>query len=215
MDLWAGAGAGAGTGVLVVVLIAGELKRRGSSVLLCWQQAGVVLGNVALWLAMSIRFLGSLPGWQATLVTFTFGVFSSLCLMLSVIDVKTHLLPDRFVLPAVGCALGGLGLLSLVLGQGWGPIARTLGAAALSYAAMFILSWLGGLGYGDVKLSIILGAFTGWLGWSVVGSAVLLSFISSGLFALVLVLLKRATAKTSIAFGPWLCLGALGAILLS
>ena len=128
---------------------------------------------------------------------------------LTAIDVGTHRLPDRIVLPALAGAL----LLALVgalfarmggrlLGALWGLL--LLGGF---YALLRALS-RGGLGGGDVKLAGLVGLVLGWHGWTalVVGAAA--AFVLGAGYALGLVLLRRATRTTRIAFGPWMIVGA-------
>jgi len=68
-----------------------------------------------------------------------------------------------------------------------------------------------GLGMGDVKLALLLGAA---LGTDVVG-AVLLGTVAAAVFGLVLMVRNGAEArKRAIAFGPFLALGGLIALLL-
>jgi len=88
-------------------------------------------------------------------------------------------------------------------------------AAAAGTAGFFFVTLLispPGLGMGDVKLGLLLGAA---LGTNVVG-AVLIGTVAAAIFGGVLVLRGGAQArKTAIAFGPFLALGGIVALLLS
>jgi leader peptidase (prepilin peptidase)/N-methyltransferase len=63
-----------------------------------------------------------------------------------------------------------------------------------------------------VKLAAVIGLVLAWHGWwtLLLGSAV--AFLLGALFALVLMILRRANRSTRIAFGPWMILGAILAI---
>jgi leader peptidase (prepilin peptidase)/N-methyltransferase len=71
----------------------------------------------------------------------------------------------------------------------------------------------GDLGGGDVRLALLLGLYTGWLSLEHVAIAVVAGFAAAGLFALVLIVLRRASRRTHIALGPFLIAGALLVVL--
>jgi leader peptidase (prepilin peptidase)/N-methyltransferase len=61
-----------------------------------------------------------------------------------------------------------------------------------------------GMGFGDVKFSLIMGVLLGLKGGLV---ALYLAFITGGIVGLILVLLKKKKLKSKIAFGPFLAIG--------
>jgi leader peptidase (prepilin peptidase)/N-methyltransferase len=61
-----------------------------------------------------------------------------------------------------------------------------------------------GMGLGDVKLALPLGMLLGWPGALV---WLFLSFLTGGLFAILLLVLRKASFGKKIAFGPFLILG--------
>jgi leader peptidase (prepilin peptidase)/N-methyltransferase len=146
----------------------------------------------------------SLPAWTALCVAGTW---------LAWIDWRTRLLPKRLVLPTyavVGVALLTGGLVSgdtdalIRAGVGW---LATFGV----YAGLWLLHPRG-LGYGDVRLSGVLGMTLGWIGWSalLVGAyaGFLLGAVIGGLLAL-----ARVVDRRGYPFGPFMLAGAwLGAV---
>jgi leader peptidase (prepilin peptidase)/N-methyltransferase len=62
----------------------------------------------------------------------------------------------------------------------------------------------GGMGGGDIKLAAMIGVFTGLQG-SI--TAFVMSSLAGGLWALSLLITKKADRKTAIKFGPFLALG--------
>jgi len=127
---------------------------------------------------------------------------------LTVLDVSTHRLPDRIVLPALAGALL-LALAGALFSTMGGRLRGALWGMLLLcgfYAVLRALS-RGGMGGGDVKLAALLGLVLGWHGWSalVVGAAA--AFVLGAGHALALLLLRRATRSTHIAFGPWMIVG--------
>jgi leader peptidase (prepilin peptidase)/N-methyltransferase len=69
------------------------------------------------------------------------------------------------------------------------------------------------MGFGDVKLSGVLGLYLGWLGWGVWAVGLFLGFLFGGLFGVALIALRRGGRKTAVPFGPFMLLGVLVAVL--
>ena len=72
----------------------------------------------------------------------------------------------------------------------------------------------GGIGGGDVRLAPVLAMFLGWLGASNVYIGLGIGFILGGIAAGGMLVTRRASASTRIAFGPFLCIGAVAVVLL-
>ncbi|PBC69589.1 leader peptidase (prepilin peptidase)/N-methyltransferase [Streptomyces sp. TLI_235] len=130
---------------------------------------------------------------------------------LTVIDLRVRRLPDRLVLPAypVGALL--LASAAAMLGDAR-PFLRALAAAAVLFAAYALLAIIGprnGMGGGDVKLAGVLGMFLGWLGWREVLTGTALAFGLGAATGAALLVLRRATWRSSIPFGPFMLVGAL------
>ncbi|MCW2726874.1 MAG: Prepilin peptidase [Frankiales bacterium] len=135
-------------------------------------------------------------------------------LALALIDVDVKRLPDALTLPSYPVAA-----VLLAFGSAGHADAHSLVRAALGGAAMFAayfalcFAYPAGMGFGDVKLSGLLGLYAAWLGWDVWATAILLGFFLGGLFGIALVLVRRAGRKTAVPFGPFMLLGTLIAIL--
>lgn len=85
------------------------------------------------------------------------------------------------------------------------PLFSHLTGAFIVSLPLFLLALLfGGFGGGDIKLIAAAGLF---LGWQSILQASMLAFLSSGIYSALLLFLKKATSKTEIPFGPFLCLG--------
>ncbi len=85
-----------------------------------------------------------------------------------------------------------------------------LGAA---YFLLFVIN-PSGMGFGDVKLALPLGALLGWYGWTVLFAGAFAGFLLGGAYGLGLVLLRKADRKSAIPFGPFMIGGALLGLLL-
>ena len=130
---------------------------------------------------------------------------------LTLIDLDVHRLPDLIVLPSYPIVFVLLLVPTVVTGQ-WEALLRGVLAGLALFVGYLMLALIspggGGLGLGDVKLAGVLGLLLGWLGWSPAIVSVLAAFIIGGFIALILLLLRRTSRSSSIAFGPSMILGA-------
>ena len=174
------------------------------------------LGTGLSFAAVAFHFSGLLPfdnnlasllGSLAVLIAFLY--FAAVSIALCFIDIETHTLPNRIVYPSFLVALVLLGAAAALLDR-W----DALGGAGLGLVSLlalyFILALLypGGMGFGDVKLSAVIGLQLGWLGWDALAVGAFAPFLLGGVFAIVLVVFRKAGRKSGIPFGPWMLLGA-------
>lgn len=135
--------------------------------------------------------------------------------VMTVIDLRELRIPDKLTRPA---ALLALPLLGLSLASDWSDISiitAVLGALAMG-AFYFILFFIypAGMGFGDVKLSPIIGAQLGLFGWIPLVRALLAAYLIVGPIALLLLIFRRAQMKTGFPFGPFMAAGAVVALVL-
>lgn len=132
-------------------------------------------------------------------------VFLALLIALAFIDLQHMILPDELT-------LGGAALFFLYSffhpEISWrDAIAAGLGAA-LFFAALFYfylkVRKIEGLGFGDVKMALLLGLF---LGLRRVTVAVMLASLSGVLVGMFFILFRRQNLKMALPFGPFLALG--------
>lgn len=131
---------------------------------------------------------------------------------LALIDLDSHRLPDAIVLPSHLVALALLALASWAPGgtSDWGALGRALlaGAALFAFYLVVLVIYPAGMGFGDVKLAGVLGLYLGWCGWGAVVIGWFAAFVLGGLFAIGLLVARRAERGSGIPFGPWMLLGA-------
>lgn len=135
---------------------------------------------------------------------------------LSVIDWRTKLLPTRLVLPATALAvLTGAGG-ALLLGR---PDVLVQGLIGLVVArSLFWVLWFlrsAGMGFGDVRLSALLGFLLACFGWPTYLVGFYSAFLVFGIPGLVLAIARRdrSILKRGYPFGPFLYAGAVIGIL--
>ncbi|CAB4661761.1 unannotated protein [freshwater metagenome] len=166
----------------------------------------VATASSALWWIAANQF-------AEDLTVFSFGVLISVGIRLMLIDIDTHLLPSGIVYRAIAIAVPLLTLAAVT--DSTGSIVTMFVGAVIMWFLMKTLEVLsrGDLGGGDVRLGLLLGLYTGWLSLEHLAVAVVTAFAAAGLFALLLIVLRRAGRRTHIAFGPFLIAGALFAVL--
>ncbi|MFJ8021331.1 prepilin peptidase [Streptomyces sp. NPDC096311] len=136
-------------------------------------------------------------------------LLAPLGVLLAVVDFRVQRLPDVLTLPLAGLALVLLGVMALVPEHAGQWPAALFGSLVLggAYFLLFLVN-PNGMGFGDVKLALGIGAVLGWYGWGTLVLGTFAGFLFGGLYGLGLVLMRRAGRKTSIPFGPFLIAGA-------
>ncbi|MFE2563402.1 prepilin peptidase [Streptomyces mirabilis] len=136
-------------------------------------------------------------------------LLAPLGVLLAVVDFRVQRLPDVLTLPLAGLALVLLGVMALVPEHAGQWPTALFGSLVLggAYFLLFLVN-PNGMGFGDVKLALGIGAVLGWYGWGTVVLGTFAGFLLGGLYGLGLVLMRRAGRKTSIPFGPFLIAGA-------
>ena len=173
-----------------------------------WWPAPALAG---LWAFLAWR-IGDTAGWAALPAYLLFGW---LAVVLVWVDVDVRRLPDGMVLPAYPALLALLTLASLGAGD-WRPLLGAAAAMAALYALYFVLALVSpaSLGYGDVKLSGLIGLVLGWLGAGPALLGVVAGFVAGGVIAVVMLALQRVGLRSHIAFGPAMLAGAVAALAL-
>jgi len=143
-----------------------------------------------------------------------FLVLAAALVALSLIDLEHFILPNRIVYPLAVATLGLLALGAIGDRDGGAMVRALLGGAA-GFAALFVLHVLSprSMGFGDVKLSFVLGLALGWLGWGELVLGLFLAFLYGAVVGVVLMLLRRRGRKDQVPFGPFLAAGTLTAVL--
>jgi leader peptidase (prepilin peptidase)/N-methyltransferase len=133
--------------------------------------------------------------------------------LLGVIDLRHHLLPNRVVVPSIGIG-SALLLLAAVPGADWDALLRAGLGAVVLFAVFLVLALISprGLGMGDVKLAGLIGLYLGWIGWNAVVVGAVAGFVIQALLALVLLAGRRIGLRGELPFGPAMLLGAAVAI---
>ncbi|MET4638987.1 A24 family peptidase [Mycetocola sp. 2940] len=120
------------------------------------------------------------------------------------IDVDSHRLPNRLVLPGYPIALAGVAFHGVLTGI---PPVLPLAAGAAWFLFFLVLNLGGGMGMGDVKLAGVLGLCLGSIGPGQPLIGLALAFLFGGI-AGILVLVRHVGGRNArIPFGPFLLAG--------
>ncbi|NYK10749.1 prepilin peptidase [Leifsonia naganoensis] len=177
-----------------------------------WRYPVIEAATGVLFVVVAVAFLpefstrAPLPA-AITLIAFLY--LAAISVALAVIDIDTHTLPNRIVLPAY--AIGGalLGTALILEGEWSRLVSAAVGcAAAFLFYLVLALARPGGMGFGDVKLAGVLGLYLGSLGWAQLAIGVFAAFVLGGVFGIALTVTRRATRTSGIPFGPWMLAGA-------
>ena len=137
---------------------------------------------------------------------------------LALVDAHTHLLPTRLIWPSLAAAVV-LGAVAALLGHDAGDLLRAVVAAAVTFGLFHALWWVhpAGMGYGDVRLSALVGFALGYLGGTEVLLGVYGAFVAFALAGVVRAVRRRqrAALREPLPFGPFLLAGALAGIVLA
>jgi leader peptidase (prepilin peptidase)/N-methyltransferase len=137
---------------------------------------------------------------------------------LALVDWRTTLLPTRVIAPTYAVTIVGVVLAALAEQSRDGLVHAAIGWAVMG--GIFFVLWFiypRGLGYGDVRLSGVLGIALGYLGWPELLTGVYGAFLLGGVGGALLSVLRIVNRKRfpfgpfmlvaavlAVAFGPWL-----------
>ena len=157
--------------------------------------------------AVAAGLLGARIGWDPALLFLVFLV--PVCVALAVVDWHTRLLPTRLIAPSY-VVVAALVVVAWILTGDTAALVRSLVGWVASFAFFFVQWFIHprGLGYGDVRLSGLLGMALGWLGWAPLVLGVLGGFVLGAVGGGLLSLL-RVFRRRHYPFGPFMVLGAL------
>jgi prepilin signal peptidase PulO-like enzyme (type II secretory pathway) len=152
------------------------------------------------WLSQGVGNLIRLSFPQVLELLYLWAVASAL-LLIFVYDIKHYLIPDKILYPAIGLVFlyQILGTLETLVSS----ILAGVGAAAF-FLAVYLVSKGQWMGFGDVKLALLLGLF---LGWPSILVALFFAFCLGAALGVVLVALKKKGLKSEVPFAPFLIMG--------
>jgi len=157
---------------------------------------------------MGVAFAGIVAvtglSWT-TLLLLVLAVFS---IILSAIDFDVQRLPNVLVL-TFAVAAGVVIVAATITEDDWVQLVRALvgaGSLGLFYVIAFVI-YPRGLGFGDVKLSPVLGGVLAYFGWHQLVVGAFAGFLWGALVGIGAMVVTRKVRRVRIPFGPWMFLG--------
>lgn len=197
--------------ILSYLALRGRCRHCGSSI--PPRVLAVELGVGALFVLLYVHY-GPDPGLVVA------AAYISLFLLLAVTDLEQGLIPNSVVYPAVAASIlvapfrPQIGLAGMLpYGDGaLGSLIIVLGGGAVCFLVFLAIALVsrGGMGGGDIKMAALAGMA---IGLANVPAALLICWVSGGVVAILLVLLRVRRQKDTIPFGPFLALGSAIALL--
>jgi leader peptidase (prepilin peptidase)/N-methyltransferase len=168
-----------------------------------------------------VLFAAAAVRFQADAVLVPFLFLFAVLLVVSLIDLEHYRIPDRIVFPSLAVSVGLITFVTLIKGADLIFVRNAL-LGAVAYFVLLLLPHViypKGMGFGDVKLALLMGLYLGWLNSDFVEGIVLI------MWALVIGSLLGVVAGVGFAlvrgrraefpFGPALALGCVLMILFS
>lgn len=162
--------------------------------------------------ALAGGIIGASVGWSWDLLYLL--PLAPIGVALTVVDWRTTLLPTRVIAPTYAVTVAAILLAAAAQGR-----TDTIVHALIGWAVMggiFFVLWFiypRGLGYGDVRLSGVLGLALGALGWAELATGIYGAFLVGGLGGALLSGLRIVDRKR-FPFGPFMLVAALAAVAL-
>lgn len=164
--------------------------------------AGVTVASLAA--GLLVVLLAPPAQWLAWTALSHVGVLSA------AIDLRTTYLPRVLSQVSWGLAAAGAAVAAVAAGDGWVAGRAALGSLALG--GFFLLAWRltrGGIGFGDVRLMLAVGAVTGLAGWWLVLAAALAGTVIGAVWGVVQ---QAFTREREFPYGPALLAGPFAAL---
>ena len=169
------------------------------------RNCGVRIGLIypAVELTAAVLIAACFLKFGATLHALVSAFFCTILVTVSATDILRRVIPNKIVLPAAAIVLAGMTVAEPSPQWAIGAI----GAAAFLFVA--VLAYPRGMGMGDVKLALLIGAGLG----KVTPVGMMIGFLSALVPAAVLIARHgQAARKMKIPFGPFLAIGAVVAL---
>jgi leader peptidase (prepilin peptidase) / N-methyltransferase len=157
--------------------------------------------------AVVLAIVGLRIGWSWNLPAWI--VFYATLVLITVIDIRHYIIPTRLIYPSLLLTIVLLAMGSIIHHNSQHFVDALIGMAATWF--FFALTWViypAGMGFGDVRLSALIGFASGYVGLGNIVLSILLGLFLGTIFGVVLMAINRKGRKQAIPFGPFLAGGA-------
>jgi leader peptidase (prepilin peptidase)/N-methyltransferase len=164
--------------------------------------------HVLVIVVTAVLFAGTALRFDADWVVPAYLVFFVCLVSVSVIDSQLQIIPNRIVYPTIFASVPLLALAALA-GNEWDRFGHAMLGATMAWLALLVIHLISpsGMGFGDVRLSFVLGLFLGWISLLHVFTGLFLGVLLICAVGAVLAVLRLRSLQDHIAFGPFLAAG--------
>lgn len=172
----------------------------------CHKQLSIQYPLSELATALGFVYLYFLSNYSL-IILFAYLLIYSCLLVIFIADYRYRIIPDSMIIGSL------FGTVLLILGGviPSGELGNHILSGICAYAFFYFLWWVTrgrGMGFGDVKLSFFMGLF---LGYPLIIIADYMAFLTGAVVGVILIMRGKKRLKSTIAFGPFLVLGVVGA----
>ncbi len=138
---------------------------------------------------------------------------SATLLAVSVIDIEHYIIPNKIVLFATLVVVGTVVGHCIFISR-WIDLRNCLVGGGISFLlfALIHFGFPSGMGFGDVKLALLIGLSLAAIRLAFFPIGLFLAFLAGSIFGLGSMAIGKATRKSKIPFGPFLSIGALATL---
>ncbi len=131
--------------------------------------------------------------------------------VMAAVDLERLIIPNRVLYPT-GLAVAGLLVVASAVGGRWADLGWAVASAAVAGAVFFAVHAVvpHGMGFGDVRLAVVVGLATGWASPSRAFVAFLLAFVIGAVGGVLVMVVTDQGRRAKVPFGPFLAIGAYG-----
>jgi leader peptidase (prepilin peptidase)/N-methyltransferase len=146
----------------------------------------------------------------ADVVLAAYAVFGLSMVAISAVDLERYIIPNRIIYPTLALLIP-LFVLASAVDHRWGSLGKAAVCGAIAFSGFFALHVAvpKGMGFGDVRLSGVIGLAIGWLGYGHAFVGFFAGFVLGAVIGIVFIVATGGGRKTKIPFGPFLATGAI------
>lgn len=133
---------------------------------------------------------------------------------ITIVDIRHYIIPNRILYPALFLDIALFAVAAIALDDASAFLSALIGMGGAGL--FFFIVWFvypKGMGFGDVRLALLIGLITGWVSLANVFLGVFLGVFSGAAVGVLFVLMRFLTHRDPIPYGPFLALGGVVSVL--
>jgi leader peptidase (prepilin peptidase) / N-methyltransferase len=161
-------------------------------------------------LATALVMIGMAVRFGPDIALAAFAVIGIALVAISVIDIESHMIPNRILYPAAFLATPLL-VITAAVDHRWSSLWHAAVAAVIGFVALFMVrfAYPKGMGFGDVRLAALVGGAAGWMGFRAAFVAFFLMFLLGSIGGILQIVVTKSSRRAHIGFAPYMAAGCL------